>query len=163
MVPYSEMPGTSRVWIYQSGREFTDGEANELRRLGELFVNNWSSHNKSLLTSFEIRYNRFIILMVDEAAEQPSGCSIDKSMNFIRQLEERYKTSLLDRMQFAWKEGDDVFSLGKEEFEKKLTSGEIHASTIVFNNLVKNKSEFESQWEIPFKNSWHRDLFAFAG
>jgi hypothetical protein len=32
-------------------------------------------------------------------------------------------------------------------------------NTLVFNNLVVNKAEFLSQWEVPAKDSWHARYF----
>jgi hypothetical protein len=35
--------------------------------------------------------------------------------------------------------------------EQKITS-----ETIVFNNMVNTKEDFENNWEIPAKQSWHK-------
>jgi hypothetical protein len=31
----------------------------------------------------------------------------------------------------------------------------VSGNTIVFNNLVENKEEFETHWEVPASDSWH--------
>jgi hypothetical protein len=31
----------------------------------------------------------------------------------------------------------------------------ISKNTIVFNNLVVNKHEYENHWEVPAEESWH--------
>jgi len=107
----------------------------------------------------EIRYNRFLILIVDESQAGASGCSIDKSVNFIKKLEQEFGINLLDRFNLAYREGEKVLSAPRDEFEDLLRSGKIHSNTIVYNNLVQNLEQLESKWEVPFKDSWHNQLF----
>jgi hypothetical protein len=40
-----------------------------------------------------------------------------------------------------------------------LRSGKINSNTSVFNNLVQDLQQLETKWEVPFKNSWHQQLF----
>ena len=35
----------------------------------------------------------------------------------------------------------------------------ISKKTIVFNNLINNKSEFLNNWEVPIEESWHNRFF----
>ena len=44
------------------------------------------------------------------------------------------------------------------EFEKLFSQGILHDNSIVFNNLIITKKELESNWEIPLKDSWHKNL-----
>jgi hypothetical protein len=40
-----------------------------------------------------------------------------------------------------------------------LKQGKINTETIVFNNLAQNVTELQTKWEVPFKDSWHIQLF----
>ena len=149
----------SRVWIYQSDRKLYEDEVKQLHEILNKFAAEWTAHNHQLKAKAEIRYNRFLILIVDESQAGASGCSIDKSVNFIKRLEQEFGINLLDRFNLAFREGEKVLSAPRDEFEDLLRSGKINSNTIVYNNLVQNLEQLETKWEVPFKDSWHNQLF----
>jgi len=149
----------SRVWIYQSDKELTDNQASGLLEILNNFAAQWTAHNHQLKAKAEIRYNRFLILIVDESQAGASGCSIDKSVNFMKQIEQEYGIHLFDRFNFAYREGEKVLSAPRHQFEELLKAGEITNNTIVFNNLIHTLNDLETKWEVPFKDSWHPQLF----
>jgi len=149
----------SRVWVYQSNRKLTDAETHDIQHRLDEFATGWTAHNHQLKARGEIRYNRFVILIVDESEAGASGCSIDKSINFIKRLETEFNLSLLDRFNLAYREGSEVLSAPRHEFEELLKKGAIHTDTVVFNNMVQNLDELQTKWEVPFKESWHIQLF----
>lgn len=149
----------SRVWIYQSDKELTDNQASGLLEILNNFAAQWTAHNHQLKAKAEIRYNRFLILIVDESQAGASGCSIDKSVNFMKQIEQEYGIHLFDRFNFAYREGEKVLSAPRHQFEELLKTGKIDNNTVVFNNLIHTLGDLESKWEVPFKDSWHPQLF----
>ena len=149
----------SRVWVYQSDRMLYDSEVQQIQIRLDNFAKSWTAHNNQLKAKAEIRYNRFLILIVDESRAGASGCSIDKSVNFIKQIEEQFSINLLDRFNLAYREGDEVLSAPSHDFEAMLKQGSINTNTIVFNNMVQNLNELQTKWEVPFKDSWHIQLF----
>ncbi len=153
--PSNKLDDNSRVWIYQANREFTIDEQVEIAHELTTFITNWTAHQKDLKASFEILLNRFIAIMVDESNIGATGCSIDKCLHFIQKLEQKYKIILTDRLLLAYKENDEIKTLPKNVFEESLQSGKLNADTIVFNNLISKKSELQSAWQVPIKNSWH--------
>jgi len=150
----------SRIWIYQASRELNPEEISFVKQATGEFLNSWTAHNQALNAGFEIRYNRFLILMVDEKAAGASGCSIDKSVHFIKSLESKFGIDFFDRMRFAYKANDKVEVLHKNEFEKLYEKGVINSDSIVFNNLIETKADLTTNWEIPVKKSWHQSLLA---
>lgn len=158
MAAFEEMSPNSRVWIYQADKEFLPEQEKEILKEGEKFISSWAAHGQKLKASFNIFYHRFIVIVVDEAQAMASGCSIDKCVHFMQQLEKQFSLSLLDRMNIAYKADDKVRSCSLPEFNSKIAKGEISENTIVFNNLVTSKAEFDKGWETPLKNSWHKQL-----
>ena len=149
----------SRVWVYQSNKKLTDKEVQDIQGHLNDFTISWTAHNNQLKATAEVRYNRFLILIVDESQAGASGCSIDKSVKFIKQIEEQFNINLLDRFNLAYREGNEVLSAPRHDFEEMLKNGTIDTNTIVFNNMVQNLSELQTKWEVPFKESWHIQLF----
>nr|WP_067054779.1 ABC transporter ATPase [Mucilaginibacter sp. L294] len=154
-----EFSSHSRVWVYQSDRKLTDAEALQAQVLLDNFTTGWTAHNNQLLAKAEIRYNRFLILFVDESQAGASGCSIDKSVNFMKQLEQQFGINLFDRFNLAYRDGEEILSVPRHQFEDLLKAGKINTETIVFNNLAQNLTELQTKWEVPFKDSWHIQLF----
>jgi hypothetical protein len=154
MESIKNMPLNARVWVYQSNKELTDAEVSLVKEEGLKFISDWSAHGADLKASFDVLYNRFIVIAVDERQAMASGCSIDKSVNFMKQLEKKLNLNLFDRMQVAYREGDKIIATSLNNFETLAASGKINENTIVFNNLVTTKSDFDTQWETPVKNSW---------
>src|SRR3954470_23675485 len=124
----------SRVWIYQSDRELYDAEVKQLHEILNKFASEWTAHNHQLKAKVEIRYNRFLILIVDESQAGASGCSIDKSVHFMQHLEKQFGIKLFDSFNLAYRQGAEVLSAPRHDFEAMLKQGSINTSTIVFNN-----------------------------
>lgn len=151
-------PG-SKVWIYQSTRELSDDEVAQITREAQGFVKDWAAHGNTLAAAADVLYNRFLVLMVDETQAAASGCSIDKSVNFVHRLEDEYNTSFFDRMQVAYRdENNEIKACTLAEFETLIESGRVNENTIVFNNLVTTKEDFQNRWQTLLKNSWHNQL-----
>ena len=149
----------SRVWIYQSDKELSAEQSAQILDQMNSFAAEWTAHNHQLKAKAEIKYNRFLILVVDETQAGASGCSIDKSVNFMKKLEQQFDLNLFDRFNLAYREGEKVLSAPRHEFEELLKAGKINTGTIVFNNLVQDIHQLETKWEVPFKDSWHIQLF----
>lgn len=152
---FSELSDESRVWIYQSNRSFTDEEITKIARDIETFLEAWAAHGQELKTAYLIKYKRFIIISVDESQSSASGCSIDSMVHFIQSLEKEYKVDLLDKMNVSYKHGEHIAFKPLLDFKKMVKQRAVNAKTIVFNNLVATKQEFEEFWEVPLKDSWH--------
>lgn len=154
-----EISENSRVWIYQSHRELYAEEEKQIQQILNNFTAQWLAHGHQLAAKAEIRYHRFIILSVDEQVAGATGCSIDKSVNLMKELEQQFDLKLFDRFQIAYREGENILTCDRQTFENLLSSGKVDHETIVFNNLVTTRKELESNWETPMKNSWHARIF----
>ena len=154
IVNFNKLPDNSRLWIYQSNRDFSDQELDEIRNLTESFLSNWQTHNQELEVSYEIKYNRFLILAVNESFNSPGGCSIDLSLRFINDLSKKINIDLLDRMSVNYRDKEDIKSLKLNELKELLNNKSINEETIIFNNLVKTKIDYMDNWESNLKNSW---------
>lgn len=158
-IPFENLPEESKVWIYQSNRKFSDEEIVDIDQQLKLFVDNWSAHSTSLEASFVIKYNRFIIIAVNQEVQVASGCAIDASVQFIQDLEKKYSVDLLDKMNVTFKQGEYITFKTLIEFKKLAKDKSVSENTIVFNNLVNSIEEFNESWEIAAVDSWHGRFF----
>lgn len=152
---FKELPDDARVWVYQCNRSFTEDEQKQLHTQLEEFINHWMVHGKDLLSSFELRYNRFIVIGALPDAHGVGGCSLDALAHFIQELEAQYNVTLLDRMNVSYRQGEHIAYKNLVDFKKMVKEKAVSAQTIVFNNLVNTKIEYEENWEVPLEDSWH--------
>ncbi len=158
-IPFEDLPEESKVWIYQSNRKFSDEEILDIERDLKTFIESWNAHGTALEASYQIRYNRFLILAVDQEVQSASGCSIDSSVSFIQSLEKKYNVELLDKMNVTFKNGDHIAHKPLMEFKKMAKEKAVSGNTIVFNNLVNTLGEYIEYWEVPANESWHSRFF----
>lgn len=158
-IPFEEMPKSSRIWIYQSDRKLSDEETTEVTTTINKFVEDWVAHSTPLKASYVIKYNRFIILAVDQEYHPASGCSIDASVKVIQDLESKFKVDLLDKMNVTYKIGEFIAHKSLIDFKKMAKEKAVTDKTIVFNNLANTIEEFEDFWEVPASESWHSRFF----
>lgn len=154
-VPFEELNPNSRVWIYQSNRNFTENENNEISTKLTSFIDDWSAHGQPLKASFKIVYNRFIVIAADHEFSAPSGCSIDAQVKVILDFEQTFQLSLLDKMNVTFRTGEYFAYKPLIDFKKMIKDKSVNQDTIVFNNLVNNLQEWHDSWEVPVKDSWH--------
>ena len=152
------LPPATRLWIYQSNQPFEDKDIPELKQHVQDFAQQWISHNRQLRAHGDVLHNRFVVLMVDESQADASGCSIDKSVYFLKNLQAEYGVDLFDRMRFSYLDGEDVKTVSREEFAILYAEGKINNETMVFDTLVNNKGDFDQAFLKPLKESWHKRM-----
>lgn len=158
-VDFESLIDSSKVWVYQSTREFTEKEVEEINEVLRNFVDTWKRHGKDLKASFQIRYNQFVILAVDESYNGISGCSIDASANMFKNIEDKYNVDMFNKLNTAFKYGDHINIVTLSDFQKYVKEDKINNKTIVFNNMITTKKELENRWELAAEDSWHSRYF----
>lgn len=158
--PYTNLPENSRVWIYQADRKLLNEDIEHISAKAIMFIDQWTRHGDDLKGSFTIKYKRFLVLVVDESLNSASGCSIDASVRFIQELEKELNVDFMNKMNVAFKSDDTIKMVSLSDFQELAKTNEITKDTIVFNNLVATKHDFEHHWEIPAHKSWHQRFLA---
>ncbi|MGN5954689.1 ABC transporter ATPase [Sphingobacterium lactis] len=149
-----------RVWIYQADRFFTQPELRLAEEKLADFVREWTAHGSQLAGQAEIKHNLFVVFTVDEAMAQVTGCSIDKSVHILKQLEKDLNIGLFNRMLISYRDKEGNIQLvSRDVFAAQCQEGEINAETPVFNNLIQSADDISTKWEVPFKDSWHASVF----
>ena len=67
-------------------------------------------------------------------------------------------TSSLSYSKLAYKKEHEVLSCNITEFGKLVETREVNDDTIVFNNLVQSKKDFEIKWQVPYRESWLKNI-----
>ncbi|MEN7546881.1 hypothetical protein AAG747_03100 [Rapidithrix thailandica] len=158
-----DLSGQSRVWIYQSSRQLNEEEVQTVQSTIESFIQAWDAHGAPLKGAVQVQYQQFIVLAVDEAYNAASGCSIDKSVAVIRDLEQRLQISLLDRSQVAFlNEQEEVFVLHFSKLKEAVTQGVINEESLLLNNSDQSLETFRQGWKVKAGESWLSRYFKKA-
>lgn len=159
MKAYEDFPAQARIWIYQSNTALTAEQVAEANTRLQQFVAQWLSHGKKVQAWAKLLHQHFLVIMVDEDQEAPSGCSIDSSVALVKELEQAFEVDFFDRMTFTYLQEDGtVTTADRATFADLYSQGKIGEETLVFNNLVATKAAFEDAWKIPLRESWHANM-----
>lgn len=142
-----------KVWIYLSDKELNGDLHQSVLKAGESFVQNWKAHDVPLSASFEIISDRFIVVKVDETQYNASGCSIDKLLRLIKQLETDHQLQLLNRLLVAYKSDNGIEVVHSTKVKDLLSSKSLNENSLIYNVAASNSVEYET-WEQPLKETW---------
>jgi len=136
----------SRVWVYQSDRCFDDSEIETINLLCHDFIKGWAAHGAPLKASFEVIDKYFLVLAVDQNIASASGCSIDSSVKFIKDLELKFKINFFNRMNLVVKKDKEVKLIPFTELQS-------YSDWKVYNPLVDSLELLRSSFLIPVTES----------
>ncbi|HRH69897.1 MAG TPA: ABC transporter ATPase [Flavobacteriales bacterium] len=150
----ADLPDHARVWVYKTARDLGRAEQNLVRDRGAAFTSTWAAHGAPLDSAVEVLHDRFVVIAVDEEQAKASGCSIDKSVGFIKQLEQDLDLTLTDRMIVVYEAKGEITSCRLQDLPELLKDGILTADTIVFDDLVPTVGELRARFRGPLRNTW---------
>ena len=136
----------SRVWVYQSDRSFSDSEVETINVLCRNFTKGWAAHGSPLKASFEVIDKFFLVLAVDQNVALASGCSIDSSVKFIKELGIKFKINFFNRMNLVVKNEEETKLIPFSELRN-------YSGWKVYNPLVNDLETLNSSFLIPVTES----------
>jgi hypothetical protein len=156
MTDYEQLAPDSKAWVFQAEREFSAAELQAINDSLTSFADNWLSHGSLLKAHYKVLYNRFIVFFADEEGDRMCGRAVDASVRFIKEQETKFSIVMLNRSLVAYIQNDRIVSCTLDELTQLFDQEKITPDTIVFNNLVATKADFEKNWMIPLSSSWQQ-------
>ena len=153
---------SSRVWVYQSNRNFTLNETLEIEELLQSFTANWNSHGSPVKGFANLFFGQFIIFIADETATGVSGCSTDSSVRVVKNIEEDYQVQLFDRQTLAFVVDERIQLIPLPLLNYEIDNGMVTTDTLYFNNTILTKKDLLNNWIIPVGQSWLAKRFSFS-
>lgn len=145
----------SRVWIYQADRPLTEKEVAEIQASGNDFIDTWAAHGKKLNAGALVLHRYFVVLFADESQVIASGCSIDSSVQWVRETGNKYGIDFFNRLNIVYvNEQNEPVLCSPAEFESLASQGKIGPETRVFNNMAYTGAEIKSGWLCPAAQGW---------
>ncbi|WP_341221585.1 ABC transporter ATPase [Polaribacter atrinae] len=154
-VDYSTITEEAKVWVYPSSRKFYPNEIEGIENKVKAFLESWKSDDENFKASYKLLYNRFIVFFAEYKDATLTNSDIDASVSFILGLQQEYEVELLDKMNACFKQGEYVQYKDLKDFKKLLKNKAVTAKSIIFDNLITTKVDFDNNWEIPLEESWY--------
>ena len=153
-LPFTNMPGHSRVWIYPSDRALTATDTVKASELLHAFCEQWSAHGHPLNASFRIDHDQFLVVTVDEKSSAASGCSIDASVHIIRQIGAELSVDFFDRTIIPFLKDGRIVRYPLKDLKSIFQNGIIGPQDQTFNLLAATKEEWETSGLVAVDKSW---------
>jgi len=156
---FKNIPDDSRVWIYQSNRDFTDLDIKIIKNKTTFFIDNWKAHGNDLQASYLIKERRFLVIAVNEKFNPIGGCSIDYSLQLVNDISNTINLDLLDRLLVNYRSENKIKSISLKDLKNKIKNIYLLPETIIFNTTVKTKKELSTDFELKISSSWLSKFF----
>lgn len=154
-VAFNTLSETAKLWVYPSSRKFYQNEVPEIEEKIKTFLETWKDASSSFKASYRIEYDRFIVIAAEDTVSEMTTQDLDASVQLILQLQQDHEVTLLDKMNVCFKQGKYVQYKELKDFKKLLKNKALTGKSIVFDNLVQTKGEYEHYWETPIEESWY--------
>ena len=150
----ASIPAHARVWVYKAKRTLSQAEQRFIREKGAEFCAAWAGHGAPLDAAVDVVHDRFVVVAVDEQQANASGCSIDKSVGFIKDLEFQLNIMLTDRMVIVFDTEDGTRSCDLKDLPGLLADGTLNGDTFIFDDLVSTKGDLDDRFRVQLRSSW---------
>lgn len=154
IVAYKNLPETSKVYIYPASRKLYPKEVPVITEKVKIFLKDFLKNDMFI----EIKYDRFIIILVSDITPLSSEQN-EELVSFIISLEKEFDIHLIDKINVCFKQGQYVQLKEIKDFKKLIKNKGVSKKTIVFDNLINTKIEYDCCWEIPATESWISHFF----
>ncbi len=157
-ITFENINSQARIWIYQSAIELNREQILEISKFLVPNIEEWASHGAPIRGSFSFYFNRFLIIAADTNFNETSGCSIDTSSRWIKQINSDFDLDFFDRSQ-GYFENEELKFFPILQARKHISLGIITSDTIILNNQISIKSDLEINWKIKASESIFKRYF----
>ena len=128
-------------------------QAAELKGIMDEFVGGWKAHGARLAASYRLIAEQFLIIAVDESAQQATGCSIDKSVHLLQEFGSKENLDFFNRMLVHVMENGTFTSYSTSELKAAIAEGVVGPNTQIMNTTATTLAE-SGMGTIDLSNSW---------
>ncbi len=143
---FDNLPSESKVWVYTADREFTAADKEVIADAMSRFLPQWAAHGNALFGDYTIERDRFLILAVDESKAGASGCSIDTSVRFIKDLGAHLNIDFFNRLNMVIEKDGALETVHVADVKS-------HPDATVFNPMITNLGDLRANWQVKVSES----------
>jgi len=130
----------SRVWLYTANRAITPTEAHFVQENLEHFASSWKAHSTPLKAKACLLDEYTIAFVVDQTTANASGCSVDSSVRFVKELGKELNIDFFNRLNVVVEDANGNRTLHAYRKLKELTQ------STYYNPLVDTLKALKTNW-----------------
>ena len=131
----------SRVWIYTANRPLDPTEAVFIQENLDSFANHWKAHGSQLKAKARMMNEFTIVFVVDQDQADASGCSVDSSVRFVKELGKELNVDFFNRLNVLIETDNGERKLHPYRKISELPSGHAY-----YNPMVQSLKELKEDW-----------------
>lgn len=141
-----QFPDNAQVWIYGADRFLNEAEEAFAQEQLNHFVGQWAAHGAELSAEGIIFHHNFIVIVSDESKVKASGCSIDSSVRFIKDLGKEINVDFFNRLKILIEKNGEFKRVHFNELAN-------YSEWNMFDLTIKNLKDFKEKWVLPIRES----------
>ena len=143
---FDQLSPDSRVWVYTADRNFTEEDKKIVSDAMSQFLPQWAAHGNALFGDYAIESDRFLILAVDESKAGATGCSIDTSVRFVKELGAHLSIDFFNRLNMILEVNNEMKTVHISELKN-------YPEAMVFNPMITKLSDLRVNWRVKVADS----------
>lgn len=132
----------SRVWLYTANRPLTSIEATFVQENLEHFASQWKAHSTPLKAKACMLNEYTLAFVVDQEETSASGCSVDSSVRFVKELGKELEIDFFNRLNVLVESKSGELSLFPYRKLNELKEN------YYYNSLVDNLGKLKESWKV---------------
>ena len=157
-IPFNEISNQARVWVYQANRPLHPSELDGINNYLTREMAAWAAHGEALQGSFDIRFQQVFVVAVDEQVNQASGCSIDASTRWFKELGAALGVDFFDRS-CAVVEGESLTLIPLLGIKQAVIDGILKADSLVIPLQTADVAAYRVGWLARAEATWLAKYF----
>jgi hypothetical protein len=148
----------SQIWIYYAPSIFSETQIHLVNQNMDTFLSQWNAHKVSLEAVGMILYNQCIVLSVNKETAQASGCSVDASVRFIKELGMKIQIDFFRRDLFYILENDNIIA---EDIQNLNSYFQTNHDANIIPPFYQNLKDFKIQFTQKIPLSVYKRMLNF--
>ena len=132
----------SRVWLYTADRAITPTEAAFVQDNLEHFASSWKAHSTPLKAKACMLNEYIIAFVVDQTSASASGCSVDSSVRFVKELGKELNIDFFNRLNVIVEDPKGIKAIHPYRKLKELSNYSY------YNPLIESLKDLKENWII---------------
>jgi len=144
----------SRIWIFSSVNSLSELEKKYINKELSDFLLSWEAHGKKIESNSYIIKSHFIFIIVNNNFASPTGCSIDKLYNKIKEIGNELNLNFLSADQIPFKRNKlskKIEFLKFIKFKNYIKNNHLNDECIIYDNSINILSQLDG-WELTLKD-----------
>ena len=144
----------SRIWIFSSINTLSELEKKHINKEFFKFQLSWEAHGKKIESNSYIIKSHFIFIIVNNNFASPTGCSIDKLYNKIKEIGNELNLNFLSADQIPFKRNNlskKIEFLKFIKFKNYIKNNHLNDECIIYDNSINILSQLDG-WELTLKD-----------